>query len=163
MSQKAQTNRAFLAQRNLIVLGVLLLAGVIVGCMNLSFGERTITTYVPPASDGVPYTQEGTLTLRGSGTKTVYYPVPYASIPNLTLIDADGGNVRESEHFVLEEQRPDYFCVRNASHSSREANWVAKGVRPAPLPEPPAPAPPARALPPPDPVPIEGPRPIPVK
>src|SRR3954454_7816269 len=93
--------------RKLTAVASLLLVAIVLGCMNLSLGEKTVT-YVPPPSDGVPYAQDGKVSVPANGTKTVYYPVPYASIPNLELPDDFNGG---SDHLEITDQKPHCFTV----------------------------------------------------
>jgi hypothetical protein len=147
--------------RKLAAFATLLLVAITLGCMSLSFGERTVT-YAPgdgppPSavpSDGVLYAQEGTAKVKANGTSTIYYPLPYASSPNLEVRE-DESTVKWDEHFEIVEQRPDRFTVRNTDWAwAHSLHWVAKGARPAP-PAGTAPPPPEPALPP-RPVPIDG-------
>jgi hypothetical protein len=108
---------------------------IIAGCMSLSFGEKSVT-YAPVPSDGVAFAQEGKAALPAGGSRVIYYPVPYASIPNLSILNDEN---EESEELAVVEQAPDHFKVCNNSHFfARSGRWVARGVRPLPPPAPPA-------------------------
>ncbi|HZY91072.1 MAG TPA: hypothetical protein VFE78_39985 [Gemmataceae bacterium] len=125
-----------------VAAGVLLCL-VVLGCMSISFGGKSICGGDPTE----PFEQKGEVCLAAQGEIDVYYPLPYASPPNLT-VDAP------SHHVVVFEQKPDHFRVGGAG----KMTWVARGVRagptvvvpvpptlppPAPLPGPPlTPAPP---------------------
>jgi hypothetical protein len=114
----------------------LLLVGIIAGCMSLSFGEKSVT-YAPVPSDGVAFPQEGKVALPAGGSRVIYYPVPYASIPNLSILDDHLD--KESEELVVVEQAPDHFKVCNKGHFwACSGRWVARGVRPPPPAPPPA-------------------------
>jgi hypothetical protein len=104
-----------------IVLGSAFLA-ICLGCASFQFGGHT--EVVPPApavaapSDDPAITQSGTGTSRGGNEQDVFYPVPFASPPNLEVHDIIG-------HVVVTEQRPDRFHVKNVVH---EFTWKARGV-----------------------------------
>jgi hypothetical protein len=124
-----------------------MIALIFLGCMSFSFGGHYD---VPP--DGEVLTQKGQVTVKGGCEQDVYYPVPYASPPNLDANDT-------FDHAELLEQRADHFRVRNTSALAICVNWKARGVRclgtPAVAPVPaPAPAPAATDPPPPEPVPL---------
>jgi hypothetical protein len=131
-----------------VAAGVLLCL-VVLGCMSISFGGKNVCCGDPQE----PLEQKGELCLEAQGEIDVYYPLPYASPPNLTVDAA-------SHKVVVLEQKPDHFRAYGAG----KAKWVARGVRlgptvvvngppalppPAPLPGP-APTPPP-APPPPEP------------
>ena len=87
--------------------------------------------------------------------RTVYYPVPYCSPPNLTL-EVDNGFVQ----VTLLDQKPDQFRFVSrglAVNNKVDVCWKAKGVRAGgpPPPVPPPPEPPSPTQPPQLPVPVE--------
>jgi hypothetical protein len=100
------------------------LAVIVLGCMSLSFGGRNYTTHLVE-DDGL-LCQEGKVKLGCSEERAVYYPIPYASPPNL---DVSAGIV---EVAVL-DQKPDHFRVRWAPGISSGPPplvcWKAKGLR----------------------------------
>jgi hypothetical protein len=106
-----------------------LLAGVfvtliILGCMSISFGGRHYAS-----TDGT-IVQEGEVRLSPGAEQVIYYPAPYASIPNLELTS-------EADYMQIVEQHEDRFRVRNTDrHFRRKAQWKARGVRTHPLPVP---------------------------
>src|SRR5262249_43652004 len=124
------------------VVGAVALAALAVaflGCMSLSVGdaEKVVIEKRPATTEG----DDGVLQQRGSlpalrpgVEQKVYYPVPYASPPNL--------QISHDHYFVVVEQQADHFVVRQADdvksvdlHFEVPA-WVARGVRRAPTPEP---------------------------
>ncbi len=113
-----------------------LLTAIIVGCMSISFGGRSCEVH-----DDNVLEQEGTLTF-GPACQTVYYPIPYASPPNLTL-DTPFHSLE------IEEQAPDHFKVHVNGSLLGPVTWKAKGLRAPPPHEPPTPvyAPPPPAAP----------------
>ncbi len=130
-----------LAPRRAALAAGVLLCLVVLGCMSISFGGKNYCCTDPQE----PLEQKGELCLEAQGEIDVYYPLPYASPPNLTV---DGPLHRA----VILEQKPDHFRVAG----SGKLKWVARGVRASPpvvVPVAPSPPPPALAGPPPAPVP----------
>jgi hypothetical protein len=118
-----------------------LLCLVVLGCMSISFGGKSVCCTDPQG----PLEQKGELCLEAQGEIDVYYPLPYASPPNLTV---DGPLHRVA---VL-DQKPDHFRVAGPG----KLKWVARGVRAGPavvVPVAPSPPPAALAGPPPAPLP----------
>jgi hypothetical protein len=109
--------------RILTACALILLTGIIVGCMSISFGGRS-----SEARDDGLLEQEGEVEVKEGMTQTVYYPVPYASPPNL-VIDNFFGNVE------IEEQAWDHFRVRGVK-VGLAVEWKAKGLRGPPAPPP---------------------------
>jgi hypothetical protein len=108
-------------QRTVIVASVLSFLAISLGCMCLSFGERTEVI----APDG-PYTrQTGSLTVAPGQELAVYYPSPYPSPPNLVVDD-------RSHQCQIIEQRPDCFRVKNVSSTPQELTWTSRGLRGTP-------------------------------
>jgi len=105
---------------------LILLTAIIVGCMSISFGGRSCESH-----DDNLLEQEGTLRF-GPECQTVYYPIPYASPPNLTLD-------MPFHALEIEEQAPDHFKVRMTGAVLGAVTWKAKGLRAPPPHEPPAP------------------------
>ncbi len=81
------------------------------GCMSLEIG-RPRTVIEAPAADGV-IEQTGTVTLHHEKAQTVYYPVPYAGTPNLTI-----SNSSPFDEWELVEQKCDHFTVRRGPQGS---------------------------------------------
>jgi hypothetical protein len=107
-----------------------LLCLVVLGCMSISFGGKNICCPDPPE----PFEQKGEVCLSGQGDD-VYYPIAYASPPNLTVNSSLGSA-------TVVEQKPDHFRVCGTG----KVKWVARGVRVGPtvvIPGPPTPPPPA--------------------
>jgi hypothetical protein len=113
---------------------VILASGVFLaftlGCMSLSFGGRNEVVGPGDTANGV-VRQDGTVEVPPHQETVVFYPIPYASTPNLTVLDAP----RMKRPFHLTEQRPDGFRVKNDTSDPLMVDWSAKGVRlPPPLP-----------------------------
>jgi hypothetical protein len=97
---------------------------IILGCMSFSLGGRTYqcqSTACHLADDGL-WTEKGETHLKVHGEQDVYYPVPFATTPNVELTS-------DFEHCAIVEQKPDHFRIRNTSGSVVTANWQARGVR----------------------------------
>jgi hypothetical protein len=127
--------------------GVIVL--IILGCMSLSFGGLSIGCKTEP--DGT-VCQEGKVSMHRGQELDVYYPVPYASPPNLEL----SGDADKCE---IVEQKADHFRIRCKDPCDATPHWQARGLRcppPAPTPtvivtppaSPPAPPPPTNDSPP---------------
>jgi hypothetical protein len=117
---------------------------IFLGCMSISLGGGSTTCESHNAEDVLA--QEGETTVPAHGQRVVYYPVPYASPPNLEL-----KSCWSSWHeCALVEQRPDLFRVHNPGAFSCTVSWTARGVRGAPpaVTVPPSGEPSAPALPP---------------
>jgi hypothetical protein len=103
---------------------------IILGCMSLSIGERTTLP-----DDRLAYTQEGSVRVEIGQELDVYYPVPYASPPNLEF--------KGPGSYTIVDQQADHFRVRAKVESNSigwvACDWTARGVR-AVLPPPPVPA-----------------------
>jgi len=68
--------------------------------------------------------QEGRLTVNQNQSEgvEVYYPIPYASPPHLTLVNG-------AAYAVIVEQKPDHFKIRAAGTTvNADVNWKAEGV-----------------------------------
>jgi len=77
-------------------------------------------------SEGDTLVQEDEVSIPGGQQQDVYYPIPYASPPNLT-IDDDMGPI------VVVQQFPDHFRISNSRPFCECVTWKAKGLR-APTP-----------------------------
>ena len=100
---------------------VVLLLAIVLGCMSLSFGER----HYDGRDDGL-LCQEDEFELRDGASRTVYYPIPYASPPNLVVASTFG-------HVEIEEQAADHFRV-SCTDAVGQVTWKAKGLRVTPPP-----------------------------
>jgi hypothetical protein len=121
--------------------------------MGVAIGSRVADEPKPcaAAEDSGVLTQEGTIAIRPGGERVVYYPIPYASPPNLELES-------ERDYCHVVEQKEACFRVRfhdGFTTSQRSLAWKARGVR---CPPPPA-APPTDAAAPPT---LLPPTPVPV-
>jgi hypothetical protein len=120
---------------------------ILLGCMSISIGKFSGTgSGCTAEADGI-FCQEGEATLAAGELREVYFPAPYAHLPNLEVSDT-------FHNCVLLHQREDSFSVRNDASYSVTVSWKARGMRAAPLAGPPPP-PPEPHLPPPAPVPSE--------
>lgn len=135
------------------MLSFVALAVVFLGCMSLSIGERTVTTSL----EGDVLTQQGCVaTLASKEEREVYYPIPYATPPNLELTTESACDRHDVQ---ILEQKEDRFRIKAKSALLSSVTWKARGVR---RPAPPAgPAPPEVVPPPelpPQPVAVEPPK-----
>jgi hypothetical protein len=125
-----------------ILSGVSLLA-LFLGCMSLSIGDRN--------NDADVLDQSGKVCLKRGEVQDVYYPIPYASPPNLEVdwMDADACEILE--------QRADHFrIVMKAGTSPFGVKWKARGVKaPVVVPAAASPCPPPTEAPPPAALPAE--------
>jgi hypothetical protein len=99
---------------------LILLVCVILGCMSISFGGRTVEIHDDGllVQEGEDYVKEGT-------TQTVYYPIPYASTPNLEIDDV-------CDKIEVEEQAFDHFRIRGVPSVNQNASpveWKANSLR----------------------------------
>lgn len=127
-------------------------ATIFLGCLSLSFDKH----YPPePPEEGI-VCHRGEVNLAPGAEETVYYPLPFASPPNLELTS-------QFNWCEIVKQCEDRFIVRNTSHFSITVEWKARGAKagvvpvPAPVPTSPPPTPPPepdKQLPPPKPVPV---------
>jgi hypothetical protein len=112
----------------------LLLPILATGCFCLSIGGSEKGT----SEDGI-VKQSGKIELDRGRELDVYYPIPYASTPNLELDDW-------FNNYRIIEQKADHFRVKNVG-GAFGVEWTARGVRacnPTPLAVPvPTPAPPS--------------------
>ena len=88
---------------------------IILGCMSLSIGERTTLP-----DDRLAYTQEGSAHVEIGQELDVYYPVPYASPPNLEL--------KGLGSYTIVDQQADHFRVHN-NGSFLGFDWTARGMK----------------------------------
>jgi len=127
-------------------LSALLTTLIIFGCMSTNHYHTTEEVRVAPAGEGsesqaTALVQSGKITFKAGTMQVIYYPIPYASPPNLELDDA--------EYFDLLEQKDKFFRIRchtNSDYEKFTSHWKARGL---PIPPPPGPPPePATLLPP---------------
>jgi len=135
----SSTERVSIGWRVAGALAGVALVAVFLGCMSLNIGCRdsgcTDSIGVTTDSCGV-VRQEGKVTLGPGCSQQVFYPICYASIPNLEL--RESGCI--STHHLLSHQEKNYFVLENKDPSfSRTFRWVARGTREAPVVGPPAP------------------------
>jgi hypothetical protein len=153
---RTRLGRLLLSRQMGALAGAILIL-IFLGCMSLSFGGLSIGCKTEP--DGT-VCQEGKVSLHKGHELDVYYPVPYASPPNLELT----GDCDKCE---IMEQKADHFRIRCNDSCDATPNWQARGVR-RPPPEitptvvvtppapPPAPPPPSNSAP----VPLPAPTPV---
>ncbi|MBI3412225.1 MAG: hypothetical protein HY040_28170 [Planctomycetes bacterium] len=108
-------------QRVALVMGAVAFIGFSLGCMCLNFGSSAKTEGV--ASDDGAFTQNGQINVPNRQEFVVYYPVPYASPPNLVVEP----NVIAGCTVV--DQKADHFVVRSDRTFPCELKWTARGVR----------------------------------
>jgi hypothetical protein len=109
----------------LFVLGVICLPLLSTGCICLSFGgwghdsgEQCESKHHD--SDGA-VTQKGSLTFGNGEPVTVYYPVPFASPPNLEIRD-------QFNKCRIIDQRADCFRIVQDGPSVPSVHWTARGI-----------------------------------
>jgi hypothetical protein len=113
----------FSREVGLLATGLVVL--IFLGCMSLSFGERSAEA---PAPDCGPLVQKGEVTVPAGTEQDVYYPIPFASPPNLTIRDM-------IEECVVVDQKPDHFRIRNERKLGVSVcghvavQWTARGLR----------------------------------
>lgn len=115
--------RGFTKRKLTLLLAIVCLSLLTTGCLCLSFGggcegcgggEHT-------ESSGV-LTQKGSLPKASGEPVTVYYPVPYASPPNLELRDP-------LNKCRIIDQRADSFRIVQDGPGMPDVNWTARGVK----------------------------------
>ncbi len=133
---------------------------IVLGCMGIAIGNRTAEetkACLGPgavADDSSVLAQEGKIRIRPGSEKIVYYPIPYASPPNLEFQD-------DCDYCDVIEEKENCFRIRfhsNFSTTQQTLCWKARGVRcpaPAAAPAEPTPTAPSSTLLPPAPVPVE--------
>jgi hypothetical protein len=93
---------------------------IILGCMSLSIGDRTVLP-----DDRLSYAQEGSVRVEIGQELDVYYPVPYASPPNL--------EIKGPGSYTIVDQQADHFRVRAKVEGNTIGwegfDWTARGVR----------------------------------
>src|SRR5262249_19832252 len=98
---RSAMRRGVLIRRVILVTCSLMFLAIVLGCMSLSIGGRQGGS---SCEDGVSE-HSGEVKVSAGRELDVYYPVPFASPPNLTLAD-------DCDHVVQVEGRPDNFdCV----------------------------------------------------
>jgi len=111
-----------IARRCVAALAVVVTLIIFLGCMSLNIGRPVLDT----AGDEVLF-QKGKLQPSGETEQDVYYPIPYASPPNLTLDDTF------SHDLVIVDQKPDHFRVRYGIDKPMihffGVEWTARGMR----------------------------------
>jgi|SRR5947209_4148889 len=101
-----------------------------VGCMSFSFGGRTevVSPHETSAIADVTAEQKGHAQLASGDEITVYYPVPFASPPNLVIHDP-------ASTCRVVEQRADCFRIKNNASVAPwryDIGWTARGVKTLP-------------------------------
>ena len=136
---------AVLLRRSLLAAASLGFVGIVLGCMSLSIGGRTEVVQ----NEDACYVQNGEVTIPSHQEQDVYYPVPFAFPPHLTISTT-------FNDCKIVAQCADHFRVKNDEACSRDVTWKARGIRMGtPQALPPVPGPP------PLPVPAPGPGPVP--
>jgi hypothetical protein len=108
---------------------LLLLPTLTSGCLFLAFGGAKQRDSEDPSL----FTQTGKAMVQAGEEFDVYYPVPFASPPNLEI-----KNNGLHAHVVV-DQKADHFRVRNNGRAAEAfgrppIDWTARGVRvPAPV------------------------------
>ncbi len=117
--------RRLLRWKLLVLLGVICLPLLATGCICLSFGgwgqgfsEHTDGEH---HDAGGAVTQKGALTFGNGEPVTVYYPVPFASPPNLEIRD-------QPNKCKIIDQRADCFRIVQDGPGVPPVHWTARGV-----------------------------------
>ncbi len=106
--------------RVVVGLGLAAFVAFSIGCMNLTFGGRHEIASPKEAEVAAEGLQRGKSYAPYAQEVTVYYPVPYASPPNLEFEDD------AKRQFIVMEQRPDCFKIKNTQVGA-EFTWKARG------------------------------------
>ena len=134
------------------LLAASIVLAILMGCMSLSIGNRTLET--PPVEEGV-LCQQGEAQVPGNRSVFVHYPLSYPRNPNLEISCT-------FDDCVVEREDKDGFLLKNPNCLSRKVTWKARGPRCEPPPVPiPAPAGSPPIVLPPTPVPLPAPKPEP--
>jgi hypothetical protein len=118
-------------------LAALLMLGIFLGCMSLNIGSRVCSEL-----EGEVLEQCGQVNVRPDEEQLVYYPIPYASPPNLTL-----ERCFPAEYARIIDQQADHFRILVTGFTTPKAveiDWTARGIpapRVAPTPAVPVPPP----------------------
>jgi hypothetical protein len=92
---------------------------ILLGCMNFAIGNRNWES-----RDSV-LDQEGEIHLSPGAERDIYYPVPYANIPNLELTE----DFHRDGVFDIVDQKEDHFRVRSKTWFQIDMHWHARGVQ----------------------------------
>jgi hypothetical protein len=90
---------------------------IVLGCMNIQLGGGTVAT-----EDALTFSQRGSISASAGQEVDVYYPVPYASPPNLVIEDF-------THNYSIIDQKSDHFRVRNNGLFAPSCDWTARGVK----------------------------------
>ncbi len=104
----------------LLLLVLVCLPLLATGCLCLNIGGCD-----HPENDGV-LTQSGEAICGPGRPVIVYYPIPYATPPNLEIRDC-------FKKCTVLEQKADCFTIAQDSRSFPSVEWTARGVRAQPL------------------------------
>jgi hypothetical protein len=133
------------------LLAASIVLAILMGCMSLSIGNRTVET--PTVEEGVLW-QQGEAQVSANSSVFVHYPLSYPRTPNLEICCT-------FDDCVIEREDKDGFLLKNPNSLSRKVKWKARGPRCEPSAALPIPAPaenPPTALPA-TPVPLHAPTP----
>jgi hypothetical protein len=124
------TNYSPAARRWIAASVLAILLAIFLGCMSINIGWPVAET----GSEDV-LVQKGTLHPTGMLEQDIFYPIPYASPPNLTFDEMF------HHDFVVVDQQPDHFRVRFVKDRPLSnllgVDWTAKGMKVPPV-KPPA-------------------------
>jgi hypothetical protein len=119
-----------------VTAGCILLA-IMMGCMSLSIGNRTIET--TPTEEGV-LCQQGEAHIPANTSQFIRYPIPYPRKPNVEISST-------LDDCLIAEEHEDGFLLRNPNCLGRTVKWKVRGMKcesppstPSVPPPPPAPA-----------------------
>ena len=97
---------------------------IVMGCMSLSIGNRTVET--PPSEEGV-LCQSGEARILPNSSQFVRYPIPYPRKPNVEI----GCTFDDC---LIQNEREDGFMLQNPNCLSRTVTWKARGLKCEPPP-----------------------------
>ena len=100
-------------------------AVIVLGCMNLSLGGKHDEVCKPVVEEIPTFEQVGKIPIRAGHDPVVYYPVAFASPPNLEVEDPFG-------LCDVVEQKENCFKVHfhaNVTSSPQSLTWKARGIR----------------------------------
>ena len=103
---------------------------VMVGCMNINFGDWGSSPSSAGSDANGVLAQDGRIAVRAGSEQVIYYPVAYTAPPNLELEDS-------AHQCDIVEQSETCFRVRfrgNVTSSQQWLSWKARGVRPSAAP-----------------------------
>ena len=97
---------------------------IVMGCMSLSIGNRTVET--PSSEEGV-LCQSGEARIPPNSSQFVRYPIPYPRKPNVEISCT-------FDDCLIQNEQEDGFMLQNPNCLSRTVTWKARGLKCEPPP-----------------------------